>query len=92
MNIILLSSAFLVDPPVKKPAVPPPTTDYAPILRIIEQLSFRFAKTMPHIPNEYTVRSPETEENYLALFHAIPTGRQGRALWPKGTQALRATP
>ena len=40
-------------------------------LAAITNLSFRFAKTMPHIPHEYTVRSPETEEAYVPLFNAI---------------------
>jgi hypothetical protein len=41
MNIILPSSAFLPDllaPPMKMPAIPEPTIDYAPILEIIGRL------------------------------------------------------
>jgi hypothetical protein len=61
-----------------------------PILTIIGRLSFRYAKTMPHIPHEYTVRSPETEEDYVALWNAIETDgvferykrRRGRYLYP----------
>jgi hypothetical protein len=60
------------------------------ILAIIGQLPFRFAKTMPHIPHEYTVRSPETEEAYVTLFNAIMTdgvyeyykGRRKKYLYP----------
>jgi hypothetical protein len=44
------------------------------ILTIIGQLPFRLAKTMPHIPHEYTVRSPESEAAYVALFEAIQEG------------------
>ena len=40
-------------------------------LVIISQLQFRVAKTMPEIPHEYTVRKPETEAAYVALFSAI---------------------
>jgi hypothetical protein len=40
-------------------------------LSIISRLSFRFAKTMPEVPHEYTVRSDETEEDYVALYHRI---------------------
>jgi hypothetical protein len=40
-------------------------------LAVIRRLPWRFAKTMPHIPHEYTVRSPETEDDYVALFNAI---------------------
>jgi len=42
-------------------------------------LRFRFAKTMPEIPHEYVVRSPENEEEYVALFHRI--GEEG--IWEK---------
>jgi hypothetical protein len=34
-------------------------------------LEFRFAKTMPEIPDEYVVRSPENEAEYAALFYTI---------------------
>jgi hypothetical protein len=37
----------------------------------IAALAFRVAKTMPEIPHEYTVRSPENEEAYVALFNLI---------------------
>jgi hypothetical protein len=43
-------------------------------LVIISQLPFRVAKTMPEIPHEYTVREPETEAGYVALFNAIQSG------------------
>jgi hypothetical protein len=60
------------------------------ILSIIGQLPFRFARTMPHIQHEYTVRSPETEELYVALFNAIMAdgvyeyykGRRKKYLYP----------
>jgi hypothetical protein len=42
-----------------------------PKLEIIAELQWRVAKTMPEIPHEYTVRSPETEAAYVALFEAI---------------------
>jgi hypothetical protein len=38
---------------------------------IIDALSFCFARTMPEIPHEYTVRSSENETDYVALFNAI---------------------
>jgi hypothetical protein len=34
-------------------------------------LRFRFAKTMPEIPHEYVVRSPENESDYVKLFDII---------------------
>ena len=45
---------------------------------------------MPFIPHEYTVRSPETEADYVALFNAIQAdgvferykGRKKRYLYP----------
>lgn len=60
------------------------------ILSIIGQLPFRVAKTMPHIPHEYTVRSAETEELYVALYNAIQSdgvyerynGRKKKYLYP----------
>jgi hypothetical protein len=60
------------------------------ILAIIGRLSFRVAKTLPHIPHEYTVRSPETEADYVALFEAIQrdgvferyAGRKKKYLYP----------
>ena len=39
-------------------------------------LRFRFAKTMPEIPHEYVVRSPENETDYAELFDIIR--REGR--------------
>lgn len=42
------------------------------ILDVIGRLSFRPAKTMPHIPHEYTVRDQAADEaDYVALFEAI---------------------
>jgi hypothetical protein len=38
---------------------------------VIATLPFRFAKTMPDNPHEYTVRSAATEEAYVQLFQAI---------------------
>lgn len=60
------------------------------ILAVIGRLSFRRAKSMPHIPHEYTVRSPETEADYLTLFAAVLTdgvyerwaGRKKKYLYP----------
>lgn len=43
-------------------------------LSIISRLHFRFAKTMPQTPHEYTVRKPEdmaAEADYIALFNTI---------------------
>jgi integrase len=34
-------------------------------------LKFKFAKTMPHIPHFYVVRTPENNDEYEALFHRI---------------------
>jgi hypothetical protein len=42
-----------------------------PAIYPIAALSFRVAKTMPEIPHEYTVRSPENEAAYVALFNLI---------------------
>jgi hypothetical protein len=62
------------------------------ILDIIARLTFRVAKTMPHMPHEYTVRGePGSDEaDYVALWQAIDTdgvrgsygGRYGRYLYP----------
>jgi hypothetical protein len=41
-----------------------------PALAVIARLSFRRAKTMPHIPHEYTVKK-DNPADYEALFHAI---------------------
>jgi hypothetical protein len=43
----------------------------ASIGAVINSLSFRFARTMPEIPHEYVVRSPDNEAAYVALFTAI---------------------
>jgi hypothetical protein len=37
----------------------------------LSRLTFRFAKTMPEIPHEYVVRSPDNEADFVALFHAV---------------------
>jgi hypothetical protein len=60
------------------------------ILQTIGRLTFRVAKTMPEIPHEYTVRNPESEDAYVALFKAIMErgtferwkGRKRRYLYP----------
>jgi hypothetical protein len=44
------------------------------LLSIIGRLPFRVAKTMLHITHEYTVRSQQTEADYVALFEAIQEG------------------
>ena len=59
-------------------------------LAIIARLSFRFAKTMPQTPHEYTVRTPETEAAYVAIYDAIQrdgvderyNGRKKKYLYP----------
>jgi hypothetical protein len=38
---------------------------------VIDGLTFRFAKTMPHIPHEYAVRSPANEAAYVELAQAV---------------------
>jgi hypothetical protein len=43
----------------------------ASIGAVINSLSFRFARTMPEIPHEYVIRSPDNEAGYVALFTAI---------------------
>lgn len=58
-------------------AAPPP-----PIYPITA-LSFRVARTMPEIPHEYVVRSPENAEAYAELFkligeNAVPEEWRGR--------------
>jgi hypothetical protein len=45
---------------------PPPAA-----IHPIAALSFRVAKTMPEAPHEYTVRTPENEAAYVALFNLI---------------------
>jgi hypothetical protein len=60
------------------------------IRAVIDSLSFRFARTMPEIPHEYVVRSPDNEAAYVALFSAIIehgvyghwAGRRYRYLYP----------
>jgi hypothetical protein len=60
------------------------------IRSVINSLSFRFARTMPEIPHEYVVRSPDNEAAYVALFNAIMehgvygrwAGRRHRYLYP----------
>lgn len=60
------------------------------IRAVIDSLSFRFAETMPEIPHEYVVRSPDNEVAYVALFSAIMkhdvseswAGRHKRYLYP----------
>jgi hypothetical protein len=37
----------------------------------LSRLTFKFAKTMPEIPHEYVVRTPENEELFVELFHVI---------------------
>jgi hypothetical protein len=39
----------------------------------IESLSFRYANTMPEIPHQYVVRSPDNEVFYVALFSLAPS-------------------
>jgi hypothetical protein len=61
-------------------------------LEIISRLSWRFAKTMPETPHEYTVRGkPEgNEADYEALYHDIQqigvderhNGRKKKYLYP----------
>jgi hypothetical protein len=46
-----------------------------PAIYPIAALAFREAKTMPEAPHEYTVRTPENEAAYVALFTLI--GEQG---------------
>src|SRR4051794_30288327 len=58
----------------------PMTDEKAQELReLIGRLSFRFAKTMPDQPHEYTARSPETEADYVELWRAID--RHGVREW-----------
>ena len=60
-------------------------------LDIIARLPFRVAKTMPHMPHQYTVRGKGgTEEDYRTLWDVIHTtgvrgsyrGRSGKYLYP----------
>jgi hypothetical protein len=42
------------------------------LLATIDRLVFVFAKTMPHMPHEYTVREHAANDaDYVALYHAI---------------------
>jgi hypothetical protein len=61
------------------------------IIQAISRLTFVFAKTMPELPHEYTVRRRAADEaDYIALFEAIQEhgvierwkGRPGRYLYP----------
>jgi hypothetical protein len=62
------------------------------ILAVIARLPFRVAKTMPHMPHEYTVKHEpgSNYEDFVALWTAIHTngvrgtykGRSGRYLYP----------
>ena len=61
------------------------------IMAVIEQLQWHTAKTMPHIPHEYTVRGRDgSEEDYAQLSEAIERdgvferwkGRKKRYLHP----------
>jgi len=36
-----------------------------------KNLSFVFAKTMPHIPHEYVKRTPKNQKDFLLLFHRV---------------------
>jgi hypothetical protein len=37
----------------------------------LSRLTFKFAKTMPDIPHEYTVRTTANEADFVALFRAV---------------------
>jgi hypothetical protein len=57
----------------------------------IAALAFREANTMPEIPHEHVVRTPENEEAYVALFNRIVAegvhekwGRQTYQYWYPG--------
>jgi hypothetical protein len=52
-------------------STPDPLAGRGPVLAIIGRLPWRVAKTMPQIPHQYTVRSHETEADYVVLFNAI---------------------
>jgi hypothetical protein len=73
-----------------EPAASAPASIYP-----IPALSFRVAKTMPEIPHEYVVRTPENEEAYVTayvtLFNRIVAegvhekwGRQTYQYWYPG--------
>ncbi len=57
------------EPVLASPA--PSTRAQAESIYPIAALSFREAKTMPESPHEYTVRTPENEAAYVALFNLI---------------------
>ena len=40
-------------------------------LAALKTLEFRFAKSMPHIPHEYVVRTPENQAAYVELFNVV---------------------
>jgi hypothetical protein len=40
-------------------------------LAALKTLKFRFAKSMPHIPHEYVVRTPENQAAYVELFNVV---------------------
>jgi hypothetical protein len=69
---------------MKLAAFPEPTFDAAPILHILGQLEFRTARPTdqrgnPQVPHAYTVRSPENEQCYVALWNAVEAhGREER--------------
>ena len=52
-------------------------------------LRFGFAKTMPEIPHEYVVRSPENESDYAELFDIIR--REGRIEKWRGRPTVTGT-
>jgi hypothetical protein len=58
------------------------------ILGVIARLPFRVAKTVPELPHQYTVRSPETEADYVRLFNAI----QANGVFEKWKGAQEALP
>ena len=47
-----------------------PLLKLAPMVDL-SRLAFKFAKTMPEIPHEYVVRTPENETDFVELFHAV---------------------
>jgi hypothetical protein len=45
---------------------------FSPILEVIARLPFVFARTMPHMPHEYTLRATAPNDtDYVALYQAI---------------------
>jgi hypothetical protein len=62
-----------------------------PILEVIARLAFRVAKTMPHIPHEYTARTAENKADYFGAVSAIRA--DGRISPPTGSKiASRSAP